>query len=94
MDVFGVAEAILKFQLLMPTISHKSVEVVSLEIRKSARWRQLNSHQQSNDTKYGYVPVSWLAVGRGATDGPPHFVIMLYLYSVVNLKAEDAASHQ
>jgi len=51
-----------------------------VEIQKSTRWRHLYSHKQSNDTKYGHALVSWLAVDRGATDGPPHFVIMLNLY--------------
>ena len=54
-----------------------------MEIQKST-WRHLYSHKQSNDTKYGYIPVLWLAVGGGATDGPPHFVIMLNLYSKLN----------
>ena len=30
-----------------------------------------------------YIPAAGLAVVRGATDGPPHFVIMLNLYAAV-----------
>ena len=60
-----------------------------MEIQKSPRWRHLYSHKQSIDTKYGYsIPVSWFAVAGRATDGPPHFVIMLNLYWCKVMKVE------
>ena len=85
MNVFDVTEAIFKFQLLTPTNSHKSVgwgiwkSEFQVEIPKFPRWRHLYSHKQLIDSKYRYVPALWLAVGGGATDGPPHFVNTLNL---------------
>ena len=55
-----------------------------MEIQKSPRWRHLYFHKQSIDTKYRYVTVSWSAVGGWATDGPPDFLHMLYLYYVAS----------
>ena len=56
-----------------------------VEIQKSTWWRHLSSHKKSIDTKYKYIPVSWLTVGEGNTYGPPHFVILPNLYIVQDL---------
>jgi len=53
-----------------------------VEFQKSIQWCHLYSHKQSIDTKYGYISASWLAVGGGAADGPPHFVTMLNPYTI------------
>ena len=81
MNVFGVT----KFQLFTTTNSQKSVgwgvwkPDFQVEIEKSTRWRHLCFHKQSINAEYEYVPVSWLAVGGGATGGPHHLLIMLNL---------------